>query len=454
MRWIGIDVGTTHTKALVYDDAKTAVVAVRTTRTPTLREGNWYSHDLATLTEEVIGVLASAVTAAGVGDLYGGLSVASVGEEIVLLDSDLAPIGEAILWHDPRGHDEATTFVESHPPGIFGHSLPHPSFSLFKLLWLRDHRPHELSLARKVVDLGDFVLQVFGGPIIMDRSHASRTALLDLETRSWQPEILEAAGLDLALLPELVDSGTVVGQMSEDIATRIGLDHLPALVAGGHDHFCGAFACGIRNAGAVFLSAGTSEAQFCLTDHPVLLDSTAGVEQGCFVDGNLYYLLYSLPAGHLYQQWLNILYQDDESAFYKEAASTRLPLPSFHFGTDHRSYRIEGLTAATGRPEIMRGLIESVARSSWQATMRIARAAGVSVDRIVAAGHPAKNPLWREVRLRHTGRQLLIADEPEAAAFGAALLAQRAVTGHADPGPALLTLGNAETANRPIRVCP
>jgi sugar (pentulose or hexulose) kinase len=436
MRWAGIDLGTTHLKAVLYDDRARRIVSSATAPTPMRTADSLSAHDAEEVTRIALDLLGTALDGAAEPASLGGIAVASVAEEIVVVDAKDNPTGETLAWYDPRGRDEAEAFYGESRTGLHERFRPDPWFSLFKLLWLRAHRPAELERCVRVLDLSAFMLVRLGGAAVMDWSHASRTGVFDPESASWDAQTIAAAGLPAAWLPPLVPSGTIAGQVSNATAARLRIGRGTPLVTGGHDHFCGAFASGVRAAGEMHLSAGTSEAQLVITDGPV--DGVAGgyaFDQGRFVDGHHWYVHIGIPTGHAYRQWTGLLFgAEDEAVIDAEVAHASAAEIGVMFdpGMSGGSEMLAGLTPSADRATILRAVVEGSAVASSRVTRVLEATARAHGKRIVVAGHAGRNPLWRELRSGLTGRSLELVDEPETAALGAALMAQRAVTGAAD----------------------
>ncbi len=451
MRWIGLDLGTTHLKAVLYDDETRRVVNRASCSTPVRKNLEGAAHDADEIADRSLGLLAEVTASSRSGPPAAGLAIAGLGEEVVLRDGAGQPVDEVLAWYDPRGHDEAALFDRRDASTRRGRVQTDPTFSLFKLMWLRSHHPDAWARTSGVLDLSGHVLARLGAPSAMDWSHASRTGLFDIADPGWDTETLAAADFPSEWLPALVPSGTPVGLIDPGVARRLGLPEDLALVTGGHDHLCGAFACDVRQAGEVYLSAGTSEAQLAVTDGP-LPTSAETLDLGRFVDGHHCYVHANVPAGQVFGQWLELLYQGDAGAMYSEV--NRIPAGSagirFYLGRVGESERLCGLAPTHGRAEIMRAVLEGSALSSARVTELVAGAA-TDRRRMVVSGQAARNDLWCSLRAGITGRTLEIVDEPEASALGAALLAQRAVSGGADegvvprtlfaPSPEMLALG-------------
>ncbi len=361
MTWLGVDIGTTRTKAVVIDDVG-QVRATAAVDTATNADG--WSRDPAAVLAGALSVCREVVRHSD-GDVA-GLAVASVGEEIVPIDAAGRPSAPTIVWYDGRGAREAHAFV---PTALHRRLRPDPTFSIFKLLWLSENG-YEPARSAKWLDLSAFVLTHLGAQATMDWSHASRTGAFDPVTCRWDEETVTAAGLRQTSLPSLVPSGQVVGTLSANAARKLRLPTGIPLVSGGHDHFVGAFASGVREVGDVFLSAGTSEAQMVLTgDFVDQTDSTEPLDQGRFVDDRHWYLHRATPCGQLHLQWRHLLYEGvepDRIAAEVRAASTA---PDVRVELDPLMRRVNviGLPLVAGRDVTMRAIEEGAAIASLQA---------------------------------------------------------------------------------------
>jgi sugar (pentulose or hexulose) kinase len=424
-RWIGLDVGTTHLKAVALDER--GLLATRTEATPSEADGEGRSRDPLAVLAAAERVVRGAVAASG-SEPVAGLSVASVGEEIVLLDGTGAPVGPVLCWFDARGRTEAREFRAT---PLHDRFPPDRSWSVFKLRWLAHHRPDELARARVVLDLASYLLHAFGARRVADWSHACRTGLFDPVATRWDPATVERAELPPEILPELVPSGTVLGPVDRRVANDLGVDPSALLVSGGHDHFVGAFGCGIRGAGDAHLSAGTSEALLLLADAPMA--ALPGIDQGRFVDDAHWYLHCAVPGGRVYGQWRSLLYPSEDDAAVSAALAALAGTSTCRAEVDRtsRTVSLRDVPMTADRATVMRAIVEGAGISSAAVFQALAAAAPAGVTRVVAAGHATADPLWRSLRLGLLGRPIEFVAEREATAVGAALLARRAVTGDA-----------------------
>jgi len=453
MIFLGVDIGTTRTKVLLYD-AETGErrVVARPTPVTTSADGDLRDADetLAAVVDgigEVVSALSSAERAR-----ITGIGVTSLSEEMVLLDTAGASLGPMPTWYNQSlgGAAAAAAGLD-------------PSFSWAKLHWaferiagsasqpFGDVGPAEVAT---VTTLNGYVADrlAAAGRFAVDHSHASRTGFFDVRTAQWHPEVFRRTGWPESLLPDLVPTATSIGVLASGLAGQWGLPDSVRITLAGHDHFCGAYGIGVRGDGELYVSAGTSEAHCLIVDRLPDGPLPADVGAGRFVDGTRFYLHRQLPSGHLYRHWRRLLGLEQETAEQEATAIAARPIGSDGavlvpgFGTDTRSWLL-GVPADADEHTILRALFEGLASAALHVDRALTGISGAEVTAVLAAGVPCQSPAWQQVRAHLTDAPLSISHEAEAPALGAALIAQSAVSGTpapvqpstlVDPDPALL----------------
>lgn len=431
-QYLGIDIGTTRTKAACYDSERRRLVAMRHAATPETSDPDGGVRDTLDVVRTVHRLVGEILEDPDVrpGDLA-GVAVGSMGEETVLLDDDRRPIGPLLSWYAGHGRAAYQAAVDSGRIRL-GKDTVDPTFSVFKLAWLARHRPTDLENATTWSDVADFVAWTLVGDgsagLVVNRSHASRTGLIDVRTGEADAALADDLGLRLPGMPRLVDSGAVIG-------TSTGKGPLPSgvpVVTGGHDHFCGAFGAGVRSPGQAYVSAGTSEAQMVLVEH---LPDTGhpGSDIGIFVSDGLRYLHRATPAGRYYRAWHLMLYdQVPDDVMWDEVGAVAADVAPMTVDVTRGLGDLRSVPLEPRRAHLMGSLTKGLAAHAEATTALLERDSGTTIDEVVVAGVPAGSAAWRRLRREATGRALRFVTEPEATVLGVALLAQRGVTGEAD----------------------
>lgn len=253
MVWLGVDVGTSSTKAVVYSDAGRPIGAGRAA-TPWYTGPHGVEVDPIALRESAFAAIDEACAAAGAP--VGGVGVASMGETGVLVDGRGAPVAPAVAWHDERDAAEAAQLADDVDPASFTRRTGKPptnQYALTKHRWLVANVPAARTAVRRF-NVAEWVARGLGADEVSERSLASRTGWLDLAREAFDPELLAWSGAAASLMPPLVAAGQPVGT-----ATRASLAGAVVTIAG-HDHQAAAVGTGVAGAGDVLDSHGSAEA--------------------------------------------------------------------------------------------------------------------------------------------------------------------------------------------------
>lgn len=191
----------------------------------------------------------------------------------VAVDAQARPLRPAIIWADQRAVAEAEALIRGvglqEVYRITGHRAS-PSYSGAKILWIRSQQPDLFAQAHRFLQAKDFVVARLTGRFVTDHSDASGTNLYDLRTGDWSAPILDAVGLDAALLPDLHASTDVVGEVLAKVADEAGLAPGTPVVIGGGDGCCAATGAGVIREGSAYNYVGSSSWIAIAAREPIL----------------------------------------------------------------------------------------------------------------------------------------------------------------------------------------
>lgn len=328
---IGLDVGTTTSKAVAFTPDGVPVATGRAT-TP------WdVSGDRAQLRADRLAEAArSAVAQIGAAlpdEEILGIGIASMGEAGVLLDRSRKPVAPVIAWHDRRDAaqlEDLKTFIAvsefSRRTGLpFGQQ-----WSLTKHRWLMDNVP-DAARAVTRLNIAEWVALSLGSAPVTEQSLASRTGWLDLEQRQWSEELLAWAGAKASMLPQLVTAGETIGHVGagSGLPTMAGA----ALTIAGHDHQAAAVGAGAIGPGDELDSCGTADA-LVRTINPgldpglITLLTDAGITVGWHALKNQWCLLGATQGGLVLQRAMALLGVDRDGLPALDRAAIALDRPS------------------------------------------------------------------------------------------------------------------------------
>ena len=190
----------------------------------------------------------------------------------VPLDAQARPLRNAIIWADQRAVEQERWVGErigaDEMYQISGHRLS-ASYSLHKMLWLRDNQPDVYQTTHKFVHAKDAMVARLTGVFVTDPSDASGMNLYDLEQGDWSERIIETTGLNPNQLPSVQPSTTVVGEVLPAVAEEVGVAAGTPVVIGGGDGACASAGAGVVSEGAAYNYVGSSSWIAMATEEPI-----------------------------------------------------------------------------------------------------------------------------------------------------------------------------------------
>lgn len=429
---IGIDAGTTNQKAILFDEKGTIVCQASRPSPLTAFPDGTAVYDACAVWAQISALLRE-ITAGSNSGILGqitGIAVTGMAEAGVPLSKSGEPLYPFIAWYDPRTVPYAAWWSQRYSAAkvteITGLRVQH-IFSVNKLMWLRDNLPDVYNRMAAWACMEDFIAFCLSGVLKMDTSIGSRTMMMDLRRRCWSSDILEAAGISPEVLPELIPSGSLVGWVTEQAAAETGLLAGTPVYAGGHDHVCGALACGVLSPGVVLDSSGTAEEILAASLDFARIQKlgTEGFNVGCHVAGERYYMAGGIPASGASVDWFQNQFSPEPDAAPSRAEGL-LFLPHLRGGSspdrepDSRGAFL-GVRHFHTRADFQQAVYEGLCFEFRQGLLRLTK--GDYPEKIIAIGGGTKNRRWIETKASVTGLPIEIPAIQESTALGAAMLA-------------------------------
>ncbi|GII25964.1 FGGY-family carbohydrate kinase [Planosporangium mesophilum] len=426
---VGLDVGTTTSKAVVFTTSGRPVSEGKAV-TPWALTAHGAELDAVELLASAREALRLALAQAPDGPVL-GVGVTSMGESGVLLDAHGVPLAPVIAWHDTRDGAEVRDLTAALGEDRFaGHTgLPlRGQWSLTKHRWLLAHHPQTRGAVRRL-NIAEWVVRGLGGEESAEQSLASRTGWFELSTRDWWSEALEWSGAARSLMPDVVTAGTPLGRVSDEV----GIPRLTGavLTVAGHDHQAATVGADAAGPGDELDSCGTAEA-LVRTVPAGLVDTAAvaslakgGITTGWHVLADRWCLLGGTQGGLALQRVLRLLGRTsaDVSELDREALTRHTPTVTVS-GADTDELRISGMTNGVGPADLWRAALEAVTAEADQIHSAMSAVVGGHQALVVTGGWSRSRALL-EVKRRVLG-PLRNPDVAEAGARGAALLAGQA----------------------------
>ena len=243
MTLLGIDIGTTHCKAGVFNrEGRTIKIASRPTVTSHAPEGYAY-YDPETLWATITDVIREVAEASP--DPIRAVGIASMAEGGLLIDRRTGqPRTTIIPWFERTPQAQADRIAAATDPEMFYRRTGlHISFkfSLPKILWLRERDP-SVTDGTVWLSVADYIAYRLTGEFGTDYSLACRTVVFDIAQKQWDEAWLQQWGLSSEMFPSAYPAGTTIGHTQG--TTEFGLPQGIPVAIGGHDHLCAALAAG------------------------------------------------------------------------------------------------------------------------------------------------------------------------------------------------------------------
>ena len=439
MKFLGIDVGTGGSRAVVID-GRGKVVAASTVEHEAFAsphigwaeqspEDWWRATCLA-----VRQILAVENLHA---DEIGAVSFSGQMHGSVLLDEADKVLRPALLWCDQRTERQCIEITEKVGSKQLIELVSNPAvtgFTLPKLLWIRENEPEVWKRVRSILLPKDYIRLRLSGDKASDVADSSGTLLFDVRKREWSSKMLDQFGIDRVLLPSVFESVEVTGKISSVGAEATGLKEGTLLVAGAGDNAAGAIGMGIVSPGTLSATIGTSGVVFVVTEEPTI-DTKGRIHSLCHAIPDRWHMTGVTLAAGLSLRWFrdNIGCGSDYNSIVDDAA--RIPAGSdgaiwLPYLMGERAPYLDpnaraafvGLTASHTRAHLARAILEGVA-FSLRDSFEIFRELRAPVETVRLGGGGATSPLWRQIQADVYGQPVETVQVDQGAAFGAAILA-------------------------------
>ena len=445
MRLIGLDIGTTGCKTVVFDAGGNLLARASREYAVDIPQPSWAEQDAEQVWRLAQDAMRQAIAAAGPGDIAAvGLSVQ--GEAVMPVDARGQALRPAILGMDTRTSEQNAWLRERFgAEHLFARTgMPiHTINTLPKLLWLKQHEPELWTHAARFLLYEDFIIAKMTGQPAISRCLASRTQLYDIPNDCWSQEILEALELEPERLATVQPSGVAVGPMRPDLAESLSLAKPPLVVTGGHDQACGALGAGLVRPGLAMVSTGTAEVVEVVLDSPALNETLyqSNISVYAHTVPGLYLAMTINHSGGLLLRWFRDTLcqeemrqaqtagQDAYDLILRDASpdpSSLLLLPHFAgggspwFDTASKG-AILGLTFATNKSDLAKAILEGLT-FELRVNLDLLKEGQVNIDELRAIGGGARSSLWVQLKADITGIPIVVPRITEAACWGAALL--------------------------------
>lgn len=469
---IGVDIGTTSTKAVAYAlDGR--VVAHHAVGYPLHQpEPEAAEQDPDEIFRAVMACIGHVVQAsrAGPRDVV-CVAFSAAMHSLIAVDASGLPLSRCITWADNRAAAWARE-LRDNPLGLEIYRRTgtpiHPMSPLCKLLWMREHRPGWMKKARQFIGIKEYVLHRLFGQYVVDHSIASATGLFNLESLDWDDGALGLVDLDRDRLPEPVATTHQLTGLLDDAARTLGLSTDTPFIVGANDGVLSNLGVDAVSPGAVAVTIGTSGALRTVVDRP---RTDPQGRTFCYALADRHWVVGGpVNNGGIVLRWVR-----DELAAAECETARRLGIDPYdvltriaqrvppgsngllfhpflagerapHWNADMRASYV-GLNLQHRKEHLIRAALEGVILNLYTILPIVESLVGPSRT-IRATGGFARSGLWRQMLADVFDREVIVPESFESSCLGAAVLGLRAL-GRIDSLQAVAAMVGSTHAHQP-----
>ena len=445
---IGIDVGSTNIKSVIFDqnlnilanESNEVEIHFPKPGWTEYNPGDWWNHVQNTLRRALEKTRVNPSAVAGIG-------VSSLGCCTVPLDKNGNHLYNAIPWSDHRAGEEVAFLEKNCRDRIFEAcgNIPTVLSATPHLMWLKKHEPHVYSRIYKYTEASGYIVQKLTGKFVLDYSIASALDYgFHIHTLDYDRDLIEAMGLDVDKYADLHENRIPVAGLSNKAAEETGLLSGTPVYLGGLDIVTGALAGGAVKFGQGFYSMGSASNMMIVADRKhqsqymtsvihvtdpdfkFLFGSQATIGFSLKWFGDQFGIQEKFAANILGNSINNFEIMTAEALKTDPGAGGVLFFP-YLFGkfhpvfNPHASGLFFGITTATTKSQIIRSIMEGCTFNMYE-TIKSASNIGITLDEIIASGGPTNSELWCQIIADVTNTKVITINTPEATPLGNAIL--------------------------------
>lgn len=446
--FIGIDIGTSGTKTVLFDRCGQALASALSEYPMYQPHYGWAEQDPGDWWRAVCKTLKHVMHTSGTEpSSIRGVGLSGQMHGLVMLDKNDNVLRPSIIWCDQRTKRECDELT-----GIIGRDriidiTANPAltgFTASKILWVRNNEPHIYEKARKMMLPKDYIRYMLTGEFATDVSDGSGMQLMDIKKREFSGEILEKLQIDSSLLARMYESPEITGRITGKAAAETSLAKGTIVVGGAGDQAAGAIGNGVVKKGIISSTIGTSGVVFAHADEMVT-DPLGRVHTFCHAVPGKWHIMGVIQSAGLSLKWLrdNFFTSEMETARHMETdpyvlmdrqagkvpqgANGIIYLPYLmgertpHLDANARGVFF-GLSAKHTKRDLLRAVLEGVV-FALKDCLDIVAGMGAEIGEIRASGGGGRSALWRQMQADIFNTGIKTVNTSEGPALGAAILA-------------------------------
>lgn len=441
---IGIDLGTSGTKTVLFDEAGTVIASALIEYPMYQPQNGWAEQEPLDWWNAASKTIKAVIDKSGVNAAeIAGVGISGQMHGLVMLDENNDVIRPSIIWCDQRtaaeceeiealvGHERLIEITAN--PALTG-------FTASKIMWMKNHEPENYAKCTHILLPKDYVRFMLTGEYATEVSDASGMQLLDIAQRCWSDEVLEKLNIDKKLLAKVYESPEITGYITEEASALTGLSVGTPVVGGAGDNAAAAIGTGTVHNGDAFTTIGTSGVVFAHTKE-MSIDPAGRVHTFCCAVPGEWHVMGVTQGAGLSLRWFrdnfcaDIVEKEenpykvmDDMADHSGISARKLLFLPYLMGerTPHLDPNARGafigLSAIHDRGDMIRAIMEGVSYSLADC-LSVLDEMGVHPEKMLACGGGGTSILWRQMLADIYGMPVSTVESKEAPALGVAILA-------------------------------
>jgi xylulokinase/glycerol kinase len=468
-----IDVGTTGCRTIIFSSYGKLICEAYEEYSSIFLSPTWIDHDPSTWLKAAHSTLGQAVKQfPGDSNDIAAICVISQRATFVPVDSKGNPLDNAILWQDKRATAQAD-FVRKELGAEYVYEKTglriDPYFSLPKLLWLKENKPHLVEKTFKILTVHDLIINYLTGEFITDWTQASRTMLFNINELEWDAELCDHFGIPMEMLAKSIPPGTIVGSLRKSLQTEFNLRPDIPVVAVGGDQQAAAVGLGVVRPGLMCVNTGTGSFILAHSERPAFdarqrvvctASAVAGkwlIEAGIYTSGSVYRwfrdnfaMIENNAARELQIDTYDIL--NSEMKNTSPGAGGILLIPHFTgsaapYWDPNAAGLIFGITLGHKRSQVIRAILEGMC-FEINKNIRIIESLTHEITEIRVSGGATRSTTFNQIQADIYGKTVLRGISEQSSALGAMLLAATAIGLYHDISSAVREAVSFDAHNR------
>jgi xylulokinase len=369
-------------------------------------------------------------------NLIEAIAVTAQCHGMVTLDDEFNIVRPAKLWNDTQSAPQSNYLVEKYGQDYWINqigSLIGPSFTLTKILWLKENEPENFKKVKKICLPHDFLTARLSNRLVTDRAGATCTGYYSVKDSRWTYEILDTIDSTKnwsETLPEILGPETIASKISENVAKELGIRSSVVVGPGTGDQMASCMGLGTREGDFVF-SIGTSAVIFTVSNKPVY--DLTGIVNGMADSSGKYMPVMVGLNGTKITDWAAkimdcSLEELGELALSAELDENSAVMAAFFDGerTPNLPYAtgvIAGLNSMTDRKKFARCIFDGVLLPLIKNYNFLKNLVQKSDGRIIFTGGASRSKAYQQILADLLQEEIYIVDVEESSARGACVQA-------------------------------